>query len=168
MMKAIAAIAAVALSTVNAAAQTSPFPFWVGAAVIDSVTPACKNGGFINKNDLVNTDYRAKTGTTGEPKSPGITFTFPRAALALFRTGGAANANTMDGNGNYGGYLIRANVTTIPNPNQQPHAGAFSFDVTPAAVTKTTDVVTINGTINNWRAVAGCTVKFRAAYRQGN
>jgi hypothetical protein len=111
-------------------------------------------------------EYRAKTGVAGEPNNPGIVFNALRATLAFFRTGGAANANTMHGAGNFVGYLIRANVTTIPNPNQGPYAGTFSFAVNPQAVVGTTQTVSIDGTINKWRNVTGCTVRFRAAYRR--
>lgn len=162
-----AAIAATLLLSVQANAQTSTFPFWVGAAVIDNVTPACASGGQISKNDIVNTDYRAKTGVAGEPNNPGVTFSFPRSSIAYFRAGGS-NANTMQGAGTYGGYVIRGNVTTIPNPSQQPFTGNSNFAVTPASITGNTQTISINGTITNWRAVAGCTVTFRAAYRLAN
>jgi hypothetical protein len=165
----LAAIAATELMIVQAAAATSsPFPFWVGTAVVDSATAACANGGFVATNDIISSDYRAKTGVAGEPNNPGIMFILSRSSMALFRTGGSANAKTMNGSGNYGGYLIKGNVTTIPNPSQQPFTGTFTLAVTPATVTKTTDAISINGTINNWRNVSGCTVKFRAAYRRGN
>lgn len=171
MLKLItAALAATTFMTVQSAtaATTSPYPYWVGAAVVDSATAACANGGFVGTNDIINSDFRAKTGVTGEPNSPGIMFINPRSAMSLFRSGGSANANTMNGNGTFVGYLLRGNVSTIPNPSQQPFAGTFSFTVSPATITATTQTITVDGTINNWRNVAGCTVKFRAAYRKGN
>jgi len=162
---AAAAAAIVLFSTPGWTQAVSPFPFWTGGAVIDSATSACANGGFVRARDFFVSEYRAKTGVAGEPNSPGITFLSLRSALAFFRSGGAANANTMHGSGNFTGFLIRGNVTTIPNPNQSTYPGTFTFQVNPTTITKTTDPVSINGTINKWRNIANCTVKFRAAYR---
>ena len=91
---AAAAAAIVLFSTHGWAQSVSPFPFWSGGAVIDSVTSACANGGFVRVRDFFVSEYRAKTGVSGEPNSPGITFHSFRSTLAFFRSGGAANANT--------------------------------------------------------------------------
>lgn len=161
-----AAVAALFITTVGASAQTA-FPFWVGSAVVDSVTSQCASGGFVAAKNILDTDYRAKTGINGEPNNPGITFYSGRSSYAYFRTGGNANVNTMNGAGTGKGYLIRGNVTTIPNPTQQPYDFTFDFKITPATITQTTQTININGTITNWRNVTGCTVTFRAAYRLG-
>jgi len=161
-----AAIAALFITTAGATAQTA-FPYWHGAALVDAVTPACKNNGFVAVNDFFTSNYRAKTGIAGEPNNPGITFDATRSSYAFFRSGGTANANTMHGAGTASGMLIRGNVTTIPSPTQGNYAATFSFKVTPATITATTQTISIDGWINNWRNVAGCKVTFRAAYRLG-
>lgn len=151
--------------TAGASAQ-SPFPFWQGTAVIDAVTAQCANGGFVAAKDIIGSAYRAKTGIAGEPNNPGINFYGTRSTYSFFRSGGA-NARTMSGAGTAVGYLIRGNVTTIPNPSQQVYNATFNFAVSPATITKTTQTVTIDGWINNWRNIANCKVTFRAAYRLG-
>lgn len=164
----ITAFAVLFVSTAGATAAN--FPFWYGGAVIDSVTAQCANGGFVVAKDYMPSTYRAKTGIAGEPSNPGINFYRGLSTYAYFRTSGKADVNTMNGSGLGKGYLIRGNVTTIPNPSQQPYNFSFNFTVKPVVgttITKTTQAITIDGTINNWRNVAGCTVKFRAAYRLG-
>lgn len=158
------ALAALLITSAGASAQTA-FPFWLGSAVIDSVSPQC-SGALIQKNDVLESAYRAKTGISGEPNNPGINFYQARSTMAYFRTAG--NPNTMNGAGSGLAYLIRGNVTTIPNPSQNTFPFTFSFKVTPATITKTTQTVTVDGWINNWRSVANCKVTFRAAYRLGN
>ncbi len=157
------ALAVLFVSTAGATAAN--FPFWYGGAVVDSVTAQCANGGFVVAKDYMPSTYRAKTGIAGEPQNPGINFYRGLSTYAYFRTSG--NPSTMNGSGQGKGYLIRGNVTTIPNPSQQPYNFTFNFNVTPTTITTTTQTVTIDGTIGNWRNVAGCTVTFRAAYRLG-
>lgn len=159
-----AALAALLATSVGASAQTA-FPYWLGSAVIDSVSSQCANA-LVGKNDVFESAYRAKTGIPGEPNNPGINFYQARSTMSYFRTAG--NATTMNGAGSGSAYLIRGNVTTIPNPSQNTFPFTFSFKVTPATITKTTQTVTVDGWINNWRNVANCKVTFRAAYRLGN
>jgi hypothetical protein len=151
--------------TVSAGAQTVPYSFWSGAAVFDKTTAACNNNGNIAAGDIAFSDYRALQGIDGEPTHPGITFMFARSGHAFFETGGTADPNTMNGNGSYNAYLIRGSVTTIPNPSSGTYPGTFKFKVKPTTITSTTDSITIDGQITNWRNIAGCTVTFRAAYR---
>jgi len=163
----MAALAALTITAVGASAQTA-FPFWLGTALIDTVSKQCTTQkSFVAPGDVVSSAYRAKTGISGEPNNPGINFYQSRSTLSFFRTGGNANANTMHGNGTGAGYLIRGNVTTIPNPSQQTYSMTFSFKVSPTTITETTDTITIDGWINNWRNIANCKVTFRAAYRLG-
>ena len=166
MIRHIASAAAALAALTGTASAQSAFPFWVGMAVVDSVTSACNTGGFVRAKDVLVSSYRAKVGAPTEPGSPGIMFQSTLTEMAFFRKGGAANANTMDGIGTCGGYVIRGNVTTIPNPNQQqPFACDFNLNVEPAPVTATTQTVTVDGFINNWRNIPNCKVTFRAAYR---
>ncbi|HVZ53097.1 MAG TPA: hypothetical protein VG986_14095 [Pseudolabrys sp.] len=158
------ALVALFAASVSASAQTA-FPYWLGSAVIDSVSSQCA-GAFIAKNDVLESAYRAKTGISGEPNNPGINFYQARSTMSYFRTAG--NATTMNGAGSGSAYLIRGNVTTIPNPSQNTFPFTFNFKVTPATITKTTQTVTVDGWINNWRGVTNCKVTFRAAYRLGN
>jgi hypothetical protein len=165
------ALAVLFVSTAGAAAANASFPFWYGGAVIDSVTAKCANGGFVSSKDYMASTFRAKTGINGEPGNPGINFYRGPSTYSYFRTGGKADPNTMNGSGLGKAYLIRANVTTIPNPTQQTYNFSFNFTVKPVVgtmITKTTEAITIDGTINNWRNVKGCNVKFRAAYRLGD
>jgi hypothetical protein len=47
--------------------------------------------------------------------------------------------------------------------------GTYNFKITPAVITASTNVITIDGTITNFIGVTGCTMKFKAAYRpRGN
>lgn len=166
MLRTIAAAsAALFITTVGAAAQA--VPYWDGVALVDSVTAACANNGFIGPRELMRSAYRAKTGIAGEPSNPGLTFNQARSSHAFFRNGGTANANTMNGAGTAKGFLIRGNVTTIPSPTQTTYNATFNFKVSPATITATTQTVTIDGWINNWRNVPNCKVTFRAAYRLG-
>jgi hypothetical protein len=165
MIRHIAFASAAFAALTGAASAQSAFPYWAGMAVVDSVTAACNNGGFVRAKDVIVSSYRAKTGISGEPSNPGIMFQSTLSEQAFFRTGGTANANTMDGAGTCGGYVIRGNVTTIPNPSQQPFACTFNLNVEPAPITATTQTVTVDGFINNWRGIPNCKVTFRAAYR---
>jgi hypothetical protein len=112
--------------------------------------------------------YRAKTGISGEPGNPGITLMDLRSDQAFFRTSGG-DVNTMNGAGNCGGYIIKPNVTTVPNPSATaPFACKYSLAVSPTTITADTQTVTVDGWINNWRGVQNCKVTFRAAYRLNN
>lgn len=162
----LAALAALSFTSVGASAQTA-FPYWLGSAIIDSVSTQCA-GALIDKNDVVESAYRAKTGISGEPNNPGINFYQARSTMSYFRTAGNANVNTMNGAGQGKAYLIRGNVTTIPTPTLPTYDFNFSFKVTPATIAQTTQTITVDGWINNWRNVANCKVTFRASYRLGN
>jgi hypothetical protein len=155
------------LCLVPAAAVAAPLPyqFWSGLAVFDTTSAACENGGQIAAADVALSDYRALQGVEGEPTHPGITFLFTRSAQAYFFASGA-NPDTMNGTGTYNGVVIKGNVISIPNPNQPNWQGAFKFKIKPGTITSDTDSITIDGKIDNWRNIAGCTVTFRAAYRQ--
>lgn len=158
-------LAALCLTTVAAAADPLPYQFWSGLAVVDRVTVPCKNGGQIAATDVAVSEYRALQGVAGEPSNPGITFVFTRSAQAYFYAGGA-DPNTMNGAGSYNGHIIRGSVTSLPNASQGAFQGTFKFKVKPATITSDTDLITVDGSIDNWRNIAGCTVIFRAAYRQ--
>jgi hypothetical protein len=136
--------------------------------LVDAVTSQCAANGHIQKGDFLKSTYRAKVGATGEPNNPGITFISDlRTMTSYFRTSGA-NANTMHGSGNYTGYVLRANVTSIPSPNQQNFTGKFNLKINPTTVKANTDTVTVDGWIDTWRGIAGCKVTFRGAYRLNN
>jgi hypothetical protein len=169
MLRHIAFVSAALAALTGTAFAQSSFPAWAGGAIVDSVTAACNNGGQVRAKEFLKSAFRARVGVAGEPNSPGIMFQGGLSELAFFRktgaAGGAANPNTMDGAGNCIGYVIRGNVTTIPNPNQQPSNCTFNFNVEPATITATTQTITIDGWINHWRGVTNCKVTFRAAYR---
>jgi hypothetical protein len=158
-------VSALCLTATAAGAASLPYQFWSGLAVIDKVTAACKNGGQIAVADVAVSNYRALQGVDGEPSNPGISFVFTRSAMALFYASGP-DANTMNGNGNFNGHVIKGSVTTIPNPTQNAFQGTYKFKISPTTITSATDAITIDGQVTNWRNVKGCTVTFRAAYRQ--
>jgi len=156
------ATAVLGLLTANAAAQNA-LSFWQGAALIDSASNACKNGGLVAAGNVFNSSYRARL-NNGEPNS-GITFVSGYSMLSHFNAGGGAS-DQMHGNGNYAARLLTGAVTSIPNPNNASLInGTYKFKIKPNPVAADTDNITIEGTITNWRGVANCTVKFRAAYR---
>jgi len=146
----------------TAQAANDPLIVWQGGATIVSVNATCKAQlpGF-SPGDLAHSVFRPRL--VGDEPASALSLIFSRFAQAFFRTSGGGDQ--MHGPGNYTGPLIRSRVTTIPGGA----TGTYRFAITPAVITGATGLITIDGTINNFGGVVGCTMRFIGAYRpRGN
>jgi len=141
----------------NAAAH-NPLIVWQGGAEIITLNAACTKAAF-SVGDLASSVFRPRL-DPAEPTSA-ISLTFGRSAMAFFRQGGASN-DQMQGTSNYSSPWYSGRVTSTPGGN----TGTITLQITPASITENTDAITINGTVNNFFGLSGCTMTFRGAYRK--
>ncbi len=133
---------------------------WQGEAVIDSATGQCALDPAISPapHRVLKTVLRPKN-LSDNGVNTTVTFIANQSALfAMVIDQGTMPSGTAAAFGNDSSGVIEANVGV-------PYSG---FVQSPAAIVTTDDNVTLQGTINNFLFVAGCTVTFRAAYSKRN
>jgi hypothetical protein len=157
----LAAVAAITVSLGAASAQeaaNNPLIVWQGAAEVTSLSAGCSTLGY-QIGDVAISVFRPRL-DPAEPSSA-ITLTFHRAGHAFFRTGGTST-DQMQGNSNYSSPWYSGRATSTPGGN----TGTINLQVKPnTAITATTDIITLQGSVTKFHGLSTCTMGFKAAYR---
>lgn len=133
---------------------------WQGEAVIDTATGQCGLEAAIAPatDRVLKTVLRPKN-VSDNGANTTVTFVANQMAMfAMVLDHGAMPSGTAAAFGNTSSGVIKANVGVTYN----------GFSQSPATIAATDDNVTLQGTINDFLYVAGCTVTFRAAYSRRN
>lgn len=155
-----AVLAAAIFGSASGAYAADTQAAWEGLMENTATTSTCAalGVGGTGVGDTHVSVYRPHIVSTDTPTYLAIVFT--RTEFTLENTSETANPQ-MNGSGK--------DTATIIDPRGKPgtYTGSYStMAVSPNPVTKTTNVVTITGTINNYFNVSGCNVTFKGAYFQ--
>jgi hypothetical protein len=155
MLAAAIATAISASAATTAGAASAEALLWDGTVVTTTSTAQCAALG-----DL--------TGSTRALFRPHLKISDPKAGVILtFDEGGAmviratTNTRQMQGtNAPYCGIFFDPSM----GESRTWFGGTYTFTVTPATVTASTNEVRVTGTVTKFADIVGCTVTFRAAF----
>jgi len=156
-------LAAAAAGTVSLALVSLPgaalaaASVWDGFVTVAAATPQCSGVGGTVPGDTHVSVFRPKITSTEGPSF--LSFVFLRAAVTHQNTS-EATVPLMNGSGNYTAFLVGNHAAF------SQYTGTYNLTVTPAIITAATPSVTIDGTINNYLNVSGCSVTFVGSYAE--
>jgi len=152
MIKILAALFAMFAFTAGAEAQTDT-TVWQGNLFFTSATETCITNGVIAPDNFALAIYRPNL--NGAHAQEGLSFVFPRSAFVVI----AAGANgSLRGKATAIGSFIGAHATLSGE-----YPTTVDLTITPRAITATTPLVQISGTINNFFDVVGCNATISSA-----
>ena len=130
---------------------------WEGYATVTASTTQCSGVGGTGTGDTHVSIFRPKILSTDPPTF--LSVIFLRAA-GTHENSNESTVHQMHGSGNYTAFNVNSRARFVT------YTGTYSFTVSPASIIASTPVVTINGNINSFGNVPGCTVTFKGVYLQ--
>jgi hypothetical protein len=124
---------------------------WQGVGFIKTVTPACTTVPVAEVDDYYTVVYRPILTQIKQPGPEGLAFYTDRSSQVF---NSPSSSKSLDGTGTYKGDGIGSHANSF--------AFAGTYALTISAVTPTTPIVTVDGTLTNFWDTAGCTVTFES------
>jgi hypothetical protein len=154
----VGAGACLALASVPRAALAADTQLvWEGYATVTASTIQCSGHGGTGTGDTHVSIFRPKILSTDTPTF--LSFILLRFAETMENTN-ESTVPQMHGLGNYAASAVDSRAKF------DKWAGTYSLTVSPPAITASTPVVLINGNIDSFENVPGCTVTFKGVYVQ--
>jgi hypothetical protein len=148
-------VASVMGAGVPAAAVAEPL-LWQGSIVIFDATPACN--AFAELRGSWGALYRPRL-KSGDPNAA---IFFQKDDLShILVLQATTSTSSMNGSGPYCG----SDSNPAKGDTTDWCGGSYQHTVTPANVTANTDQVTISGRMTYFGNIAGCTIRYRAAFQ---